>query len=95
MYLMLRGILPFDSHEVDTILKNTIKADVPLDDDHWSRISPEGKDLLMKFLEKDSNKRIDINDALKHPWIRKRDELLPKYRGVNRIKSSENNSRVE
>lgn len=31
-----------------------------------------GKDLLLKFLEKDFNKRIEIQDALKHPWIRVR-----------------------
>lgn len=47
----MRGVLPFDSHEVDSILKNTLKGDVPLDDDHWNRVSPEGKfkDFYTKF----------------------------------------------
>ena len=56
-------------------------VDVDLTDYHWKNISSEGiasskfnslslgKDLLMKFLNKDYTKRIEINEALQHPWI--------------------------
>jgi len=39
----IRGLLPFDSHDQNEILRNTLKADVPMDDEHWVNISPEGK----------------------------------------------------
>jgi len=87
MFLMIRGLLPFDAHDVNVILKNTLRCDMLMEDDHWSNISPEGKDLLSKFLQKDPSQRIDIADALRHPWIKNREELK-KYIGLNRNKDN-------
>ncbi len=82
----MRGYLPFDAHDVNVILKNTLKAEIPLDDEHWEKCSPEGKeniflykrklnfsiarDLVSKFLNKDPSKRISLVDAAQHPWIK-------------------------
>jgi len=83
MYLMIRGLLPFDAYEVDTILRNTLQGDIPMEDEHWQNVSPEAKDLLTKFLHKDPAQRIEVAEALKHPWIKNR-EALKKYIGVNK-----------
>jgi len=69
MFLMLRGRLPFDAHNVDDILKNTLKMPLPLDEEHWDNVSPDGRDLLTRLLDRDMNSRINIQDALNHPWI--------------------------
>jgi len=91
MYLMVRGLLPFDAHDVNEILRNTLKADVPMEDEHWANISPEAKDLIQKFLSKEYDKRIDIATALKHPWIKNREALKSRI-GVNRRNGAEPNS---
>jgi len=39
----LRGYLPFDASNVGEILKKTYIQDAPMDDEHWDKISPEGK----------------------------------------------------
>jgi len=51
------------------VLSNILDGELPMEDDHWKKISPEGKDLLRKMLNTDYNKRIELEDALKHPWI--------------------------
>jgi len=89
MFLMLRGRLPFDSHNVDDILKNTLKMSLPLDEEHWDNVSPDARDLVTKLLDRDMNSRITIQDALNHPWITNR-ENLRKY--ANRNQHAENNS---
>jgi len=42
MCFRVRGYLPFDANDVNTILKNTLRAEIPIDDDHWRNVSPEG-----------------------------------------------------
>ena len=37
----------------------------------WSKISPEGQDLIKRMLAFDSDRRIVAKDALSHPWISK------------------------
>jgi calcium-dependent protein kinase len=35
----------------------------------WKKVSQDAKDLIKKMIEKNPKKRINIPDALKHPWI--------------------------
>jgi serine/threonine protein kinase len=35
----------------------------------WSTVSAEGKDLISKLLMKNRKDRINIKDALDHPWM--------------------------
>jgi Ca2+-binding EF-hand superfamily protein/tRNA A-37 threonylcarbamoyl transferase component Bud32 len=83
MYLMLRGVLPFDANDVKTILQNTEKGEIDLNDEHWANVSPEAKDLVERFLKKDPKERIDLQVAHEHPWIKQR-EGLAYYMGKNK-----------
>jgi len=84
MYLMLRGQLPFDANDIETILINTKRGDIVLDDDHWKNVSTEAQELMMKFLKLDTKERIELPEALNHPWIKQRETLLPQYAGKNK-----------
>ena len=47
----------------------TIECKLEFDLPVWKKVSNECKDLLEKMLDKDPTKRIDLIDALKHPWF--------------------------
>ena len=36
----------------------------------WDHISDNAKDLVKKMLTLDPNKRITVDEALEHPWIK-------------------------
>jgi len=36
----------------------------------WTDISEDAKDLVSQMLEHDPDRRITVEDALKHPWIK-------------------------
>jgi serine/threonine protein kinase len=36
---------------------------------HWDNISSEAKDLIHRFLEKEPEKRITLENALNHKWF--------------------------
>ena len=42
----------------------------------WEYISGEAKDLVHRMLEPDADRRITIDEALQHPWIRVRGNVL-------------------
>ena len=47
-------------------LENQLEFDLPC----WSEISDECKELLTKLLCKESKKRINLENALKHKWFK-------------------------
>jgi len=70
-YLLLSGCLPFDDRFSEKeIARQTIEDNV-----HWGSIwkkhSSEAKDFIERLLYKDPNKRMDIKEALEHPWFQK------------------------
>lgn len=69
-FFRLRGSLPFDANDVESILEATIREPLILEGRFWSNVSPEAQDLLYRFLEKDPKNRISLQDALNHPWIK-------------------------
>ena len=74
LFYLAYGTYPYDlkgvkSKEYDIILK-TLKSKKELTFLEDRKISSLFSDFLKKILEIDINKRIDIRNALKHPWIR-------------------------
>jgi len=75
MYICLCGFPPFSdelvSKEFPYTLSEQIKKglfDFP--SPYWDSISDEALDLIDSMMQVDSRRRITVQDALKHPWIK-------------------------
>lgn len=62
--------MPFDSEFPEDIIKNIVDCKYDLDEEFWSQISEDGKDLIRKLLIKDPEERLSLGAALEHPWIK-------------------------
>jgi serine/threonine protein kinase len=47
----------------------TLKGQYDIKTGIWQGVSPEAKDLIAKMLEPDPRLRIELEDALNHPWF--------------------------
>eukprot|EP00441_Pelagodinium_beii_P001597 CAMPEP_0197687124 /NCGR_PEP_ID=MMETSP1338-20131121/103548_1 /TAXON_ID=43686 ORGANISM="Pelagodinium beii, Strain RCC1491" /NCGR_SAMPLE_ID=MMETSP1338 /ASSEMBLY_ACC=CAM_ASM_000754 /LENGTH=543 /DNA_ID=CAMNT_0043269173 /DNA_START=50 /DNA_END=1677 /DNA_ORIENTATION=- len=73
MYVLLMSKYPFDPK--DPKMKEQIKAgayELPDSKGH----SAEAIDFLKKLLEVDAEKRLSVEEALKHPWLAVRDSVV-------------------
>ena len=71
-YLMLSGSLPFSGKSEKEIAKAVVYNKVDFNKKPiWKEISKEAKDFILKLLEKDLKKRIDMKTALEHSWFKK------------------------
>lgn len=72
-YYALTGTLPFDDEDdnEERIARKTVYQEVDFPKRHWSQRSPEVIDLIKKCLVKETEKRISIDDLLKHKWLLK------------------------
>ena len=77
-YLMLRGKLPFDSKDKHELIEKTIAAEVELTSEYWGKYTPYAIDFLGKLLTKSVDSRMDVDQALKHSWIRNGKILIPR-----------------
>lgn len=63
---MLSGNVPFRSGSDEETRKLIVKGAFDFKDDVWTCISNPAKDLIMKLLVLDPNKRIQADEALLH-----------------------------
>lgn len=74
-FILLCGCLPFDDSAA-RINDETARAKFQLRFPSWAKdLSVEAKDFLAKLLNPDPYKRINVHDALEHPWLQER--ILP------------------
>mmetsp|Transcript_7446 Transcript_7446/g.6713 ORF Transcript_7446/g.6713 Transcript_7446/m.6713 type:complete len:124 (+) Transcript_7446:2194-2565(+) len=64
IYVLLSGMLPFDSDDNKETARQTIYDPVPFDHSCWNEVSKDAKDIIIKLLEKDRFKRIPLEDVL-------------------------------
>jgi len=71
MYFLICGYLPFNdkNNNFTKIAADITKGQIKFDPSIWSRISSESKDLVMKCLERDVKKRLNILEFLDHSWF--------------------------
>ena len=63
LYIMLCGYPPFNGDSDDEILRNVQKGDLRFDEEEWSEISKDAKDLIKKMVVR-KEKRITAQEAL-------------------------------
>jgi tRNA A-37 threonylcarbamoyl transferase component Bud32 len=76
IFFLMTGFHPFDSHDQQELLKKIVRQDPDWNADEWKGASDGVKDLVKKLLEKDKEKRIEIEQVLEHDWITDGNEKL-------------------
>ena len=65
-YIMLSGSFPFDD---DRLFDQIEHAQYSLSGAEWSTVSPLAKHFIRSLMNLDIQQRLDINAAMRHPWI--------------------------
>ncbi|MBN3307871.1 DAPK3 kinase, partial [Amia calva] len=69
-YILLSGASPFLGESKQETLANISGMNYDFDEEFFSRTSELAKSFISQLLEKDTRKRLTIQDALNHPWIK-------------------------
>ena len=75
MYVLLSGHFPFFGKTENEITKKILSGKFKFDDKYFKNVSQKAKDLISKCLIYDKNKRISIEEVLKHEFFA--DDLNP------------------
>eukprot|EP00049_Salpingoeca_infusionum_P018636 m.358076 g.358076 ORF g.358076 m.358076 type:complete len:822 (-) comp18031_c0_seq1:182-2647(-) len=71
LYIILSGRPPFASTMTDTsddLLQRITRTEPSFEDPAWASVSDDAKDLILRMLHVDPEKRINIHGVLLHPW---------------------------
>jgi serine/threonine protein kinase len=68
-YALLSGSLPFDHESQKETIRMTINEPLVFDLPCWEYISDTAKQFIEGLLAKDPEKRLNLKEALKHPWF--------------------------
>jgi len=82
MFLLVCGKLPFDGDDHDEIIRNTIQAEVRVNQAVWSKLSEEARSLMLAMLNKSPKERISAKDALRSPFILKHCPYVRKHHHI-------------
>ncbi|EGF83819.1 hypothetical protein BATDEDRAFT_85591 [Batrachochytrium dendrobatidis JAM81] len=93
LFTMLAGALPFGTDADHAILIDRIRrVEYSFEDDPWPSISNDAKSMVSALLQADASKRLDVTQALNHPWIIGHSEILAKlYAKMLKKAGMENN----
>ncbi|XP_059169906.1 peripheral plasma membrane protein CASK-like isoform X2 [Physella acuta] len=69
LFILLGGYPPFCGTK-ERLYEIIVKGNYPMKPKQWDHISPAGRELMQRLLEKDPEKRITVEQALEHPWIK-------------------------
>lgn len=83
LYLLLSGKIPFivqrapgRKHDLKALFLKIRAADYVFDEQDWDKISMGAKSLIARMLTVDTQRRMTIHEALKSPWMIKKDDEL-------------------
>ncbi|XP_029697042.1 death-associated protein kinase 2 isoform X1 [Takifugu rubripes] len=71
-YILLSGASPFLGESKQETLGNVSAMNYNFDEEFFSNTSELAKSFISQLLEKDRRKRMSIQEALNHPWIKSR-----------------------
>ncbi|EPS73534.1 calcium-dependent protein kinase 8, partial [Genlisea aurea] len=69
LYILLCGVPPFWAETEQGVAQAIIQCVIDFKRDPWPKVSDNAKDLVMKMLEPDPNKRLTARQVLEHPWL--------------------------
>jgi calcium/calmodulin-dependent protein kinase I len=69
LYVMLCGFPPFYDEDEEVLFKQIKSGSFEFPSPYWDSVSDNAKDLIMKLLCIDPNKRYTAEEILKHPWL--------------------------
>lgn len=73
IYALVCSSLPFDSPDQKETISLTIDEELEFDSPQWETTSDECKDFIYQLLIKEPAKRMTIEKAFQHPWLKKVD----------------------
>ncbi|KIH51671.1 immunoglobulin I-set domain protein [Ancylostoma duodenale] len=76
-YVLLSGLSPFFGATDEETLANVSAADWDFDDAAWDDVSETAKDFICRLMVKDKRKRMTVQQALEHPFIKEKEKALP------------------
>ncbi|CAE7764958.1 CPK3 [Symbiodinium pilosum] len=76
-FLLLCGYPPFFAPCRHAVVSRIQKIDLSFDPPFWSKISEEAKDFVQRCLHGAASKRLTVQQALQHPWIRQLADTSP------------------
>ncbi|XP_055869214.1 peripheral plasma membrane protein CASK-like isoform X5 [Biomphalaria glabrata] len=74
LFILLGGGPPFCGTK-ERLYDIIVKGNYVMKPKQWDNISLQGKDLVHRLLEKDPEKRITVEQALEHPWIKNKKDV--------------------
>ncbi|XP_029354624.1 death-associated protein kinase 2a isoform X2 [Echeneis naucrates] len=89
-YILLSGASPFLGETKQDTLGNITAVNYEFDEEFFCHTSELAKKFISQLLEKDKKKRLTIQDALNHPWIKHKEENKaqePKKRERRQLKT--------
>ena len=60
---------PFHEENHAVLYRKIRAADYTFNEEYWSMVSDEAKDLILKLLQRNAADRLSLDDVLKHPFI--------------------------
>ncbi|KAG5881050.1 hypothetical protein JTB14_033964 [Gonioctena quinquepunctata] len=73
-YILLSGRSPFRGENDRETLTNIRSGKWMFEETWWTKISVEGRDFISKLLVYDTETRMDVRTALRHPWLERSDK---------------------
>ncbi|XP_060924421.1 death-associated protein kinase 2a isoform X2 [Limanda limanda] len=89
-YILLSGASPFLGETKRDTLRNISAINYEFDEEFFCHTSEPAKKFISQLLERDKKKRLTIQDALNHPWIKHKEENKaqePKKRERRQLKT--------
>ena len=69
LFVMVTGRIPYNTHKRINKIIQDMKEQKFTNNDNWTYISSDLKDLIKSLMVYDINKRLTIDEVLNHPWI--------------------------
>jgi calcium/calmodulin-dependent protein kinase I len=69
-YILLCGFPPFYGKTVPEIFERIMAADYDFPEEYWDEVSEDAKDFIEQLLVVNPQKRLTIDEALKHKWLK-------------------------